>query len=119
MLKICGYLFQGYKTYFHDSQDKDEIVQSLESHGISKRGLPRRIDGSGSYEGFSDWLIERARMDQERQPEKSFPATQTAPGVAAASLTLTLDNAPAVTFRRGGVSSVIDTEGDDSKPRSI
>jgi hypothetical protein len=139
MLKICGYLFQGYKTYFHYSQNKEKIVQSLESHGISKRGLPRRIGGSWSYEGFSDWLIERARMDQERQPVKSFPATQTAPGETAALLTPTttsddddcksrstepsaddgLNIAPVVAFRTGGATSLVTTGDDDSKSRSI
>jgi hypothetical protein len=60
MVKLYGHMIRGYQAdrYFHASQDKDEIVQSLESHGISRRGLPRRIGGSCSYEWFSDWFIE-------------------------------------------------------------
>jgi hypothetical protein len=139
MLKVFGHLVQGCQVYCHASQVREKIVQSLESHGMSRRGLPRRVGGSWSYERFSDWLIERVRMDREGQPEKSVPATQTASGVAAALLTSTstsddndckprstehsgdarLDNAPAVAFRAGGATSLVATGDDDSKSRTI
>jgi hypothetical protein len=84
VMRTYGYLVRGCQPFFHETQEKEKLVLSLESHGIFRGGFPRRIGGSWSYERFSDWLIERARMDRERQPEKSFPVTQTAPGVAAA-----------------------------------
>jgi hypothetical protein len=39
MVKMCGQLIQGFQMYFHYSQNKEEIVQSLEFHGISKTGF--------------------------------------------------------------------------------
>jgi hypothetical protein len=139
MVRVCGYLIQNYQIHIHASQEKEKIVQSLESHGMSRRGFPRCIGGSWSYEWLSDWLIERARMDRERQPDNSFPATQTSPGVAAALLMLTtasndddckprstepsgdagLDISPAVAFRTGGATSLVAMGDDDSKPRSV
>jgi hypothetical protein len=83
MVRMYGYFLQGCPSYFHASEDKDGIVQSLESHGISRSGLPRFIGGSWSYERFSDWLTERAQMEREWHPEHSLPATVTAPGRAA------------------------------------
>jgi hypothetical protein len=133
MVKMCGYLLQGCQVYCHASQDKEKIVQSLESHGISR--FHGRIGGSWSYERFSGWLIERAQMDRERRPEKCFSATQTVPGVATALLTSTtpsddddykprrtepsgdagLDNAPAITSPTGGAAYLVVTDDDDSR----
>jgi hypothetical protein len=77
MFKVCGHLIQGCQAYVHASENKDEIVQSLESHGISRSGLPRFIGGSWSYERFSDWLTERAQIDREWHTEHSLPAVVT------------------------------------------
>jgi hypothetical protein len=82
MVRLYGQVMQGCQTYIHASEDKEEIVQSLESHGISRNGLPRCIGGSWSYERFSDWLTERAQMDQEWHPEQSLSAVVIAPGGA-------------------------------------
>jgi hypothetical protein len=83
MVRIYGRFLQGYQMNVHTSQDKDEIFQSLQSHGISRSGLPLYVGGSWSYERFSDWLIERAQMDREWHFEHSLPAAVTAPGGAA------------------------------------
>jgi hypothetical protein len=78
-------------------------------------------------------------MDRERQPEKSFPATQTAPGVAAALLASTitsddddckprstepsddagLDNTPALASPSGGAAYLVATDGDDSRENCV
>jgi hypothetical protein len=85
MVRIYGRFLQGYQMNVHTSQDKNEIVLSLQSHGISRNGLPLRVGGSWSYERFSDWLTERARMDRDREwhREHSLSAAVTAPGGAA------------------------------------
>jgi hypothetical protein len=139
MVQTYGYLLQGCQAYLHYSQDKEKIVQSLASHGMSRCGLPRLLGGSWSYERFSYWRIERAQMDRQRQPDSSFPATQTASGVAAALPTSKttsddddckprstepsddagLDNAPATASPTGRAAYLVATDGDDSKPRSI
>jgi hypothetical protein len=72
MVRIYGHLLQGCQTYFHASEDKDEIIQSLESHGISRSGLPLHVGGSWSYERFSHWLTERAQMDREWHPSTTY-----------------------------------------------
>jgi hypothetical protein len=92
MIRIYGHLLQSCQINLHASEDKDEIVQSLESHGMSRSGLPLYIGGSWrSYERFSDWLTERAEMDRGWHPEHSLPAAVTTPGDAA-SLVVTVGN---------------------------
>jgi hypothetical protein len=88
-VRVYGHLPQGYQAYFHASEDKDAIVQSLEFHGLSRSGLPRFIGGSWSYERYSDWMNERAQMDREWHLEHSLPTAVTAPG-GAASLVATV-----------------------------
>jgi hypothetical protein len=122
---------QSCQTYIHASQDKDEILQSLESHGVVRFGLPPFIGGSWSYERFSDWSTERAQMDREWHPEHSLPAVLTAPGGAAITsddVAYTscrteyghgdgdvLNSSSATSSPTGGAASLVTTEGDGSK----
>jgi hypothetical protein len=103
---VFGHFLRGCQTYVHASEDKEEIVQSLESHGISRHGLPRFIGGKWSYEQFLDWLTERAQMDRDWHPaELSLPAAVPATGDAAtlAAFATTSDDDGAYTSFRATV----------------
>jgi hypothetical protein len=91
MLRMYGHFVR--QIYVHASEDKEEIVQSLNSHGISRSGLPCFIGESWSYGRFPDWLAERIQMDREWLPEHSFPAAPEDAATLAAFATTSGDGA--------------------------
>ena len=53
-------------AHCHESQDDDQLMETMVSHGLEREGLPDLIGGSWSYQNWSRWIVERQKQEQDR-----------------------------------------------------
>lgn len=68
LMRLFGHLIRQHNTHFYTSDEKDEILERLKSHGFSREKLPECLGGAWKYEQVSDWLVERKKIERQRYP---------------------------------------------------
>lgn len=63
VVNIMGTGVVTYEMFLHPSQDKLSFVQVLESHGMSRPGIPSEIGGDWSVERHHLWMEERKQVE--------------------------------------------------------
>lgn len=69
LTKIFGSILKDLQYFVHSSQDKEEIVATMQSHGLAKESLPEAVGGVWSYESFATWITERQDYEKDHYLE--------------------------------------------------
>jgi hypothetical protein len=69
VMQLLGGLFWK-KTTIHVADNKDELLDKLQKHGISRDSVPAVFGGSWTYEGtYEQWKPQRMRIEKERHDQ--------------------------------------------------
>jgi hypothetical protein len=83
-------------TNIHEAETKEEFIDKLQKHGISRDSIPAELGGLWTYDGiYEQWKPQRMRIEQERHdqfleqslsldrkpPPRQLAARATSPGV--------------------------------------